>query len=43
MLKIFVWMFSWNQEISSKEGNEYLSGLADQWKEILKELKKRMN
>ena len=25
---------------TAKEGNEYLNGLADQWKEILKELKK---
>ena len=25
---------------TAKEGNEYLNGLADQWKQILKELKK---
>ena len=26
---------------TAKEGNEYLSGLADQWKQILKELRKK--
>ena len=26
---------------TAKEGNEYLSGLADQWKQILKEIRKK--
>ena len=26
---------------TAKEGNEYLNGLADQWKEILKEIRKK--